>query len=189
MVKNPTANGGVGLIPRSRRSPGLGNGTPLQYSCLENSMDRGAWWASPWSHRELDTIEHTLTHSTICASSFDLEDYILCKMLKEEKEKEDLERWERIWNFLDSNYYLFSLHKRYWHWREKDGYIHVGQCNRRGSPEIDTHIDRELSLDKEARVNQWGKDIKKKKIKWCWNGASKMERSELLPLFRFIYKT
>ena len=33
------------LIPRSGRSPGEGNGNPLQYSCLENPMDRGAWWA------------------------------------------------------------------------------------------------------------------------------------------------
>ena len=34
-----------GLIPGSGRSPGEGNGNPLQYSCLENSMDSGAWWA------------------------------------------------------------------------------------------------------------------------------------------------
>ena len=33
-------------IPGSRRSPGEGNGYPLQYSCLENAMDRGAWWAT-----------------------------------------------------------------------------------------------------------------------------------------------
>src|SRR5574341_307026 len=37
---------GVGLIPGSGRSPGEGNGNPLQYSCLENSMDRGPWWAT-----------------------------------------------------------------------------------------------------------------------------------------------
>ena len=47
MVKNPPANagnaGGTGLIPGSGRSPGVGNGSPLQYSCLENPMDRGAW--------------------------------------------------------------------------------------------------------------------------------------------------
>ena len=34
------------LIPGSERSPGEGNGNPLQYSCLENPMDRGAWWAT-----------------------------------------------------------------------------------------------------------------------------------------------
>ena len=35
-----------GLTPGSGRSPGEGNGNPLQYSCLENPMDRGAWWAT-----------------------------------------------------------------------------------------------------------------------------------------------
>ena len=47
VVKNLPANDGdardVGLIPGLGRSPGGGNGSPLQYSCLENSMDRGAW--------------------------------------------------------------------------------------------------------------------------------------------------
>ena len=46
-VKNPPANAGnsasAGLIPGSGRSPGGGHGSPLQYSCLENPMDRGAW--------------------------------------------------------------------------------------------------------------------------------------------------
>ena len=47
MVKNLPANAGdPGLIPGSGRSPGEGNGYPLQYSCLENSMDRGAWRAT-----------------------------------------------------------------------------------------------------------------------------------------------
>ena len=45
MVKNPpTTAGDVGSIPGSGRYPGGGDGNPLQYSCLENSMDRGAWW-------------------------------------------------------------------------------------------------------------------------------------------------
>ena len=38
--------GDLGSIPGLGRSPGEGNGNPLQYSCLENSMDRGAWWAT-----------------------------------------------------------------------------------------------------------------------------------------------
>ena len=47
MVKNLPANAGDGgLIPGSGRSPGEGNGNPLQYSCLETSMNRGAWWAT-----------------------------------------------------------------------------------------------------------------------------------------------
>ena len=47
MVKDLPANAAdVGLIPGLGRSPGEGNGNPLQYSCLENPMDRGAWWAA-----------------------------------------------------------------------------------------------------------------------------------------------
>ena len=47
VVKNMPANAGhLGLIPGSRRSLGEGNGNPFQYSCLENSMDRGAWGAT-----------------------------------------------------------------------------------------------------------------------------------------------
>ena len=46
VVKNPPTNvGDVDLSPGTGRSPGEGNGNPLQYSCLENSMDRGAWQA------------------------------------------------------------------------------------------------------------------------------------------------
>ena len=49
MVKNPPANVGatrdMGSIPGLGRSPGIGSGNPLQYSCLVNSTDRGAWWA------------------------------------------------------------------------------------------------------------------------------------------------
>ena len=45
--KEPACRAGdLGLIPELGRSPGGGNGNPLQYSCLENSMDRGAWWAT-----------------------------------------------------------------------------------------------------------------------------------------------
>ena len=50
VVKNPPANAGdarvTGSIPGSGRSPGGGNGTPLQYSYLANPMNRGAWWAA-----------------------------------------------------------------------------------------------------------------------------------------------
>ena len=50
MVKNLPASaadaGDLRSAPGSGRSPGGGNGNPLQYSCLENSVDRGAWWAT-----------------------------------------------------------------------------------------------------------------------------------------------
>ena len=47
VVKNLPANAGdIGLIPGSERFHGEGNGNPLQYSCLENPIDGGAWWAA-----------------------------------------------------------------------------------------------------------------------------------------------
>ena len=47
MIKNlPASAGDTGLIPGWGRSPGVGSGNPLQYSCLENPMDRGTWWAA-----------------------------------------------------------------------------------------------------------------------------------------------
>ena len=49
MVKNPPVNAGdindTGSIPESGRFPGGGHGNSVQYSCMENPMDRGAWWA------------------------------------------------------------------------------------------------------------------------------------------------
>ena len=57
VVKNPPANAGdVDLIPPSGRSAGVGNGNPLQYSCLGNSMVRGVWLATfKGVAKELDT--------------------------------------------------------------------------------------------------------------------------------------
>ena len=50
MIRNPFANAediqDAGSVPRSERSPGEGNGNPLQYSCLGNSVDKRAWWAT-----------------------------------------------------------------------------------------------------------------------------------------------
>ena len=62
VVKNPCANegdaGDTGSVPELGRFPREGNGNPLQYSCLENPMDRGAWWATvPSGHKESDTTE------------------------------------------------------------------------------------------------------------------------------------
>ena len=57
VVKNPPANAGdTGSIPSPGRYPGEGNGNPLQYYCLENPMDRGAWQAKVHGvAKELDT--------------------------------------------------------------------------------------------------------------------------------------
>ena len=63
-VKNLPAMPNPGSVPRLGISPGEVNGYPLQYSCLENSVDRGAWQANnPWGHKELDATE-PLKHST-----------------------------------------------------------------------------------------------------------------------------
>ena len=63
VVKNPPANGDIrdsDLIPGWGRSPGGGRGNPLQYSCLENPMDRGAWQATrSMGCKELGTTEVT----------------------------------------------------------------------------------------------------------------------------------
>ena len=58
-VKNlPASIGDASSIPGSGRSPGVGNGTPLQYSCLGNPMDREAWWGPVHGvAKELDTPE------------------------------------------------------------------------------------------------------------------------------------
>ena len=78
MVKNPVANAGdardMGSIPGWEKSSGVGNGTPLQYSCLENSMGRGALWATVHrvakSQTGLSTHTHTHTHKgSICVVS------------------------------------------------------------------------------------------------------------------------
>ena len=63
VVENPPANAGdAGSIPELRRSPGEGNDNQLQYSCLGNPMDRGAWWATVQGvakkdHNRLDNLK------------------------------------------------------------------------------------------------------------------------------------
>ena len=85
VVKNPPANAGdlrdVGLIPRSGRSPGEGHGNSVQYSCLENPMDRGAWWATVYGVAKsqtrlkwLSTHKHTHTFHCLCQLRKEIEE-------------------------------------------------------------------------------------------------------------------
>ena len=63
----------MGSIPRSGRFPGVGNGNPPQYSCLENSVDRGAWRAIVHGVTELDTTEQLSMHAVFLGY-----EYLLC---------------------------------------------------------------------------------------------------------------
>ena len=73
VVENPPTNAGdtgdVGLIHGSGRSPGEGSDNPLQYACLENPMDKGAWWATvpgvtkSWTRLSMHACTHTHTHT------------------------------------------------------------------------------------------------------------------------------
>ena len=69
VVKNPPVDSGdtrdTGSIPGSGRSPGVGNGNPLQYSCQENPMGRGAWWATVHGLAKSQTRPSD-KHSTEC---------------------------------------------------------------------------------------------------------------------------
>ena len=70
MVKNPPTNVGdardVGLIPGLVRSPGVGNGNPLQYSRLEKfHVQRSLVGYNPQDHKELDMTQHSYTHSIL----------------------------------------------------------------------------------------------------------------------------
>ena len=66
MVKDPPANAGdAGLVPGLGRSSGEGNGNPFQDTCLENSLDRGAWQATVHETARVghDEVTHTHTHT------------------------------------------------------------------------------------------------------------------------------
>ena len=81
MVKNPSADAGdarvVGSIPGSRRMPGRGHGNPVQYSCRENPVDSGAWWATVYKVaksqtwlKQLSTHRHTRPTSKYIMSTW-----------------------------------------------------------------------------------------------------------------------
>ena len=80
VVKYPPANAGdsrdVGSVPGLGRSPGGGNGSPFQHSCLENPMDRDPQGCSPWGCKEFDVTGHTCTNRHTLYSNISFQLYI-----------------------------------------------------------------------------------------------------------------
>ena len=112
VVKNPPANVGdvkdVGSIPGSGRSPEGGHSNPFQYSCLENPIDRGPWWAtghmvtkSQTRLKELNTRTHSHTHTHMlqqASDSFKIGVWI--KISRGETSSEDKKQLQRASDFL-----------------------------------------------------------------------------------------
>ena len=87
--------GDPGSTPGLGRSPGEGNGYPLQCSCLEKPMDKGAWWAIyPWVHKESDTAERLSIHTVFHEG---------CTILHSLQDVNELTR-----------YMIICVHKTYW---------------------------------------------------------------------------
>ena len=106
VVKNPPANAGdvreVGLILGSGRSPGGGHGNPLQYSCLENPMDRGAWQATVHRVAKSQTwLKWLSTHACITIICLSYYRYLT--------EYEVVSHFGYIWIFLMANYIEYLL--------------------------------------------------------------------------------
>ena len=72
----PMNAGDTDSIPGSGRSPGGGNGNPVQYSCLENPMDLGAWWATVHGVTESDMTEQLSMHVHVGGSGAEQSKYI-----------------------------------------------------------------------------------------------------------------
>ena len=112
LVKNPPANAGdirdACLIPGSGRFSGVGNSSPIQYSCLENSMDREAWWAnSPWDSR--------VRHDCMTENTFRTTQILLFQKSDKKEYQQKLfiifTRWEDSSNSTFHNQIYVFLHK------------------------------------------------------------------------------
>ena len=105
--------GDLGSIPESGRSAGGGHGNPLQYSCLENPMDGGAWWATSmgsqtirhdWAtkHKHNTDLTQSLTHLTAEA------DHKICENVKGPKNKNNLEKNEWVRRVIIPNFKTYT---------------------------------------------------------------------------------
>ena len=76
ILESASIAGDTDSIPGSGRSPGGGNGNPVQYSCLENPMDLGAWWATVHGVTESDMTEQLSMHVHVDGSGAEQSKYI-----------------------------------------------------------------------------------------------------------------
>ena len=119
VVKNSLANAGdlryAGSILGSGRSPGGGHGNPLQYSCLENPMDRGAWRATV--HRTTKSWIQLKWLSTQHAHNYGIRKLSSGKMVKEKEyfDNKHAVRWPQAnWNYRSSYIWAEGLGARDW---------------------------------------------------------------------------
>ena len=100
MAKNPPANAGdirdANAIPGSRRSPGEGNGYSLQYACLENPMDRGAWWVVLQRVVKGQTRLKQLSTHVACEAGLFIPVLQLEKWVREERDSGTCSRSQRL---------------------------------------------------------------------------------------------
>ena len=117
--ESPSNAGDAGSIPGSRRYPREGNGNPLQYSCLENSMDRGAWWATvhgvtrvkhDWATKPPLPL-YPGTKMQTMSQSLDME-------------KRELERWRMV-KIAKEKWWWNLYRKRQWIWLHETQILEV----------------------------------------------------------------
>ena len=139
MVKNPPADtADTGSIPRSGRSPGVGNGNPLQDPCLENSMNRETWWATVHTATESDMTEHReYVHvcGSVCLTLCDPMNYSLPGSVHEILQARILEwvaisysrgsSWPRDWT---SNSYISCVGRQALYHQHQLGRLQRVQC-------------------------------------------------------------